>query len=488
MKDTITEGLSTARRKLSQLKDPELYRIEVEPLAKELDLENEARKLAAAGLPTPDQTALTAAEAKTVQRIETARQDYVRWAGTRLNTLNEDLARRDVTVLVNDALAADKAFDRRAASTVSEHGQLVHELAERATVRCRELEDFRTHHRINRPATYPEGSATFARYAVLLALIVVEGVANAYFFSQGLESGLIGGFLAAGLFAAVNLITAFVIGKYAIPLLFHRNPALIVLGTAAAIFAVAWMITIGLTIAHFRDALTADAAEPARAAWAAVKATPFDLRDVMSWLLFSISVLFAVFALFDGVSSDDRYPGYGAVARRAQESRDDYLGELQQIRSNVEEIKTEALAELDGNMQKARTFVTESQALVREKKWIRTQLETALLDAENCLDTLLKIFRDANQMSRGSLPPPPYFESRPTLQKLVLPDFGLDEDRARLEAQERSVEQLVSQADHLRGRIEAAFASHTEQLKPEERRLLTMNVRPQLVGSGTRQR
>ncbi len=486
MKDTIEKGFSSARRKLSQLNQPELDRIDIDQLAKALDLEREAQSLAAAGLPRPDQTALTATEARTVQRIESTRQDFVRWASNRLNALNEDLARRDVSVSVSDALSADKAFERKAAGVTSEHEQLVQELASNAASRERELEDFRSRNGLTRPATYPEGSATFARYAVLLALIVVEGVANAYFFSLGLESGLIGGFLAAGLFAAVNLVTAFVLGKYAVPLLFHRNAAIVLLGAAAAIFAVLWMITVGLTIAQFRDALTADAAEPARAAWLGVKTSPFGLRDVMSWLLFSISVLFAVFALFDGLSSDDRYPGYGAVARRAQQSRDDYLGELQEIRRQLEAFRDEARETIERNLRQARTRVAESQALMREKKWARTQLETALLDAENCLDTLLKIFRDANQMHRGTLARPEYFNTRPTLQKLMLPDFGGDEERERTDAQERLLSELVSQADDVRARVEAAYTACVADLKPEERRPSAMTTRPKLVGTGSR--
>src|SRR4051812_29783121 len=212
MKEALTQGLVSARRKLSQLNHPPLYRIDIEHVAKELDLENEAARLARSGLPAPDQTALSAPESRVVQRVEQARHDFIDWASHQARTLNEGLAERDVTVLVNQALIADRSFDRKAANLVTSREALVHDLADHAVQRNRELEDFRAHNRLTRPATYPEGSATFMRYAVLLALIVFEGAANAYFFSMGLESGLIGGFLAAGLFAAVNLVTAFVLG------------------------------------------------------------------------------------------------------------------------------------------------------------------------------------------------------------------------------------------------------------------------------------
>src|SRR5687768_17310974 len=132
MKEAISEGFTTARRKLSQLANPDLYRINIDQAARELDLENEGRRLAKSGFPLADQTTLSAPEAKAVQRVEKARQDFVQWASVRLNAINEDLAANDVTVLVSEALAADKAFERKSASVLAEHEHLVIELAENA--------------------------------------------------------------------------------------------------------------------------------------------------------------------------------------------------------------------------------------------------------------------------------------------------------------------------------------------------------------------
>src|SRR5688572_2329793 len=139
MKEAISEGFTTARRKLSQLAHPDLYRVNIDQAARELDLESEARRLAKAGFPLPDQTALSVPEAKAVQRVEKSRQDFVQWASVRMNAINEDLAANDVTVLVDDALAADKSFERKAARVLAEHEHLLNELAENAAAREREL-------------------------------------------------------------------------------------------------------------------------------------------------------------------------------------------------------------------------------------------------------------------------------------------------------------------------------------------------------------
>jgi hypothetical protein len=488
MKQAIVEGLSSARRKLSRMHTAGLPRVNVEEVAKALDVEKEARKLGTAGLPPAGQTALTAVEERVVQRMEGARRDCVRWASERVERLNQEYPARDVSILVSQALAADKTFERKAAAVLGEHEHLLTDLAHEAETRERDLADFRARNGLTRSAGYPEGSATFARYAILLALIVVEGVANAYFFSQGLESGLIGGFLAAGLFAAVNLVTAFVLGKYAVPLVFHRNPVVVTLGVLGAVFAVVWIIAVGLTIAHFRDALVAGGEEPARAAWIAFRSAPYELRDVMSWLLFSISVLFAVFALFDGLSSDDRYPGYGRAARRARESREDYIGELQAIRSTLEASKGEALRVIEDNMRAAQDVTAALEIKLREKKWTRTQLEAALLDAESCLSTLIRMFREHNKVHRAGTAVPLYFESRPALTKLALPDFGLEEDRAKLETQQQLVQHLTGQIEHVRANLESAYETAISKLRPDERRLAGRAARPMLVGSSPRPR
>lgn len=461
----VSGGISSAARKLAP-REP--ARIDIDSLSRELDLEKEGWMLAVQNLPAADQTVLTMPEAKVVQRIEKSRREAVAWASGRLDSINEALSSRDVTVLVNHALSVERTFERNAMSRLSEHELLVKELANHAAIRNRELEQFKQRHGITRPATYPEGSAVFARYALLLALIVVEGIANAYFFSRGLESGLIGGFIAAGLFAAVNLLVAFVVGKFGVPYVCHSQIVLKLFGIAAALFGVVWVISMGLTIAHFRDALVGGIAEPARAAWTAFRAAPFELQDIMSWLLFLISVLFAVFALFDGLSSDDRYPGYGAVARRARQAREEYLDEIAAMRKELEALKDAELAALDEDMRKVHSLTAEYANLLREKRWVRTKLEAALLDAENCMETLLRVFRESNFTHRRDGVRPEYFETRPKLSPLVLPDFGSDDDRATLAEQEKLVGRLSNAVEHARLSIQAAFITQSEKLKPAE--------------------
>jgi hypothetical protein len=297
-------------------------------------------------------------------------------------------------------------------------------------------------------------------------MIVFEGALNAFFFSQGLDSGLLGGFVYAAVLATLNLGAAFVIGRAWIPFVLHRRLALRALGMVAIGAAVFCMLGVGLTIAHFRDALTADVTEPARAAWDALRAAPFGLADLNSWVLFAISVAFAVAALFDGLSSDDVYPGYGRCARRARDSKDEYLDQLQEIRDELAQMKDEALESFDEQLQRIQTCIVRYEGLIADKQatWIR--LKAAAANAENCLDALLKTFRDANQLARTDGARPRYFESRASLPKLAMPDLDTARDEAALTRQRALAARLIERAPAIRAHIQASFNTQYDMLKP----------------------
>jgi len=168
---------------------PDLYPLDVANLTKELRLLEEGKRLGNAGLPSHDATALSGPEAGIIQRVEKARQDYVDWAVLRLNVLSQDLGRRNVTQFVNRAREADKEFERKASGLLSEQEGLLRSLGEKVRRRKAELESFQTKHGLAREANYPSSAGLYLRYAILLLLIVVEGIFNAGFFAQGLSTG-----------------------------------------------------------------------------------------------------------------------------------------------------------------------------------------------------------------------------------------------------------------------------------------------------------
>lgn len=445
---------------------PDLYPIDVERIAKDLQLAEQAKRLGEAGLPASEAAVISGPEAAIVQRVEKARQDYVDWGALRLNVLNTDLSRRDITKDVNRARQADQEFERKASALLTEQDAAVRGLGEIARKRKAELESFRAEHQLTREAHFPTGSGSALRYAILVALIVVEGVLNAKFFAQGLDDGLLGGFTEAGIMAGINVGIAFLMGKFAIPYVNHIRVVPKTLGVLALVAAFTVMGCVGLGIAHYRDSLTAGLANPAKAALDVFLATPFHLKDFFSWALFAISVTFGLFALFDGLFSDDLYPRYGSITRRTQMAVDDHEAELNTLRKDLEELKDGELEGLDETLKRAQSDVAVFESLVQDKQMAGSRLATALLDADNSMDALIKRFRTENELHRNGAPRPAYFDRQPDLRPIQPPSFDTTSEESALGEQRDLVSALLAEEQDIRARIQAAFNQQFDRLKP----------------------
>ena len=422
--------------------------------------------MAEAGLPASSALTLSGPEAKIVQRIERARQSSLEWASLRLSIFNGDITAHDPAPHINRALQADEEFTRHASSKLSEQEGLVRRLQKKTSDLSAELLSFRLKHDLSRDGDYPSFAKKFLTFSLLTLLVIIEGVLNAVFFSQGIDTGLIGGFFYAATFAFLNLLVAFSIGAIFVRFIVHRRLWGKLLGLLGIIVATASMLTMGLLIAHFRDALSSQVPEPAAAALESLRATPIELHDIMSWLLFAISITFALVALFDGIFANDRYPGYGRLSSRADTSRSEYEDELEKLRADLQELKSKALRNLDRDVAAAQTAARSLERLLNDKRNLEETLHSVLKDSEGCLPALLGIFRTANEQSRNGLASPKYFRHQPPLIDLRMPEFNHNSDQARLEQSKNTMRHLAEQLQEIRGRIQASFDQQFDRLTP----------------------
>jgi hypothetical protein len=444
---------------------PDLHRINVAKLSEELKLKEQARRLGAGGLPAADSQSLSGPEAAVVQKIETYRQGYFDWAVTRLNLLSLDLGKLRVTSDVNRALNADQEFRRVAETTLSERDSTLRTLASSALNAQAELDTFRATHRLDREARWPQGAKLFMMYSLVAVLLATEGVLNAGFFSHGLDSGLIGGFVVAIASAAVNVCIAFLMGMFFIRYMHHRNRCIKALGMLATVVALALIATVGFGIAHFRDALTSEATEPAKIAYEALRSGALP-NDIMSWGLFGLSCVFGLIALFDGYAMDDPYPGYGRISRRTQVVVEDYDEELDELRAELQKLKQGELDRLDKALKDAQATIAVYESRIEDKDLASLRLQTALQDADNSMAALLSEFRSENELHRDGLARPRYFDKKPALRDLPLPDFSTTADREALRMHEALVKQLLREVQVIRARIQDAFNHQYDLLKP----------------------
>jgi len=458
--------LTQSGRRPSTKGHPDLNPYDVAKLVEDLNLRAEARRLGEAGIPAPDAVRPGGAEAEAIQRVDKVRQDYVDWAVTRLTVINEQLAKFEITQQVNRARQSDKEFERKASSLLTEYESVLRTTGDRARQLDAELSGFKARHGLTRQAVYPSGAGAFFGYAALFFLVVIEGILNSAFFAQGLDSGLIGGAVYAMSLAALNVTIAYVLGRWPSRYLYHRQFGLKLVGGFATLIALVAMVAVGLGIAHFRDALTTGSINAPAQALRAFLDTPWTLNDLMSWGLFGLSVVFALAGFFDGLFANDLYPGYGKVSRRAAEASEDFEEELQSLRTALDELRKEELKYLDDTALAAKVSVARYAGLMDDKRAAKHRLETALHDAANALEAVLRLFRQENEVARNGLPRPAYFDEPTRLVSLMLPNFSTESDERILAEQRHLVEALAAELQEIRARIQAAFNQKFDLLKP----------------------
>ncbi|MEX2164987.1 MAG: hypothetical protein WD823_12200 [Sulfuricaulis sp.] len=448
--------------------NPDLYPIDTERLAKELGVEQEAERLGKRGIPASDAKELTGIEHKIIQVIEKARQSYLDWANDRLTHLNQEINALDIAPVVQKIRQLDAEFERRASALLDAWLSTLKRSVDEMSVRVRDYTDFIAANSLNRAPNYPTGASTYLRYTILGALVLVEGLLNSVFFAQGAWGGLIEGFFYAVLFAAVNIGLAWLYGRHVFPEVFHSHPARKFLGIVLIPVCLAAMVAVALVISHFRDAATSGNMTGAgEFALARIRSTPFELKDIYSWLLAFISFGFAVGAVIDSFGLDDRYPGYGKAHRSLMEARSDYEEDMNAVREELSALKEEVLAELERLLDRAQLNLKRLDEAILHKDTVEKRVGTAFADVDNCIKALIGKFRTSNQVHRVA-PPPKYFSVRPKLRSLDVPDFKVLDDRTKYNEQ-RSLQQSVqSDVQAIRANIQTSFNKQFDRLLPVE--------------------
>lgn len=150
-------------------------------IAKRFHLHDEARKLGEFGLPSFHSKSMTAIEQEVVRYIESVREQ-------KKNKAVGDIAHIDKKIF---ELLSNKSeqkseinpteFERKALIIFNEQNAWLDKLSTAASRKISELENFRQQNNLARDAIFPDSSGLFFRYAVLMLLVILEGVFNAGF-------------------------------------------------------------------------------------------------------------------------------------------------------------------------------------------------------------------------------------------------------------------------------------------------------------------
>ncbi|HYD77543.1 hypothetical protein [Ramlibacter sp.] len=448
--------------------DPQTNPVDVQKISRELRLKEEGRRLGAAGVPADSDASLCSPEEKAVAVIEHARTDYLAWGQLRLKSLQGELDRLDIRKDLRAAADGANEFERLAEAAITANAPELQQLGATATARADEFARFQAEHRRKDLPHYPVGLMKVLAWVFAVFLIAIEALLNASFFAKGLSGGLIDGFVEAAIASMLNVLVCLAVGALAIRHINHVHPFGKLYGMLGLLFAVCFITALGLAVSHYREALVLALDDPQSAAIKNVLADPFGLKQVSSWYLFCISVVFGILAVADGYKLDDRYPGYGKRHRQLAEAQNEYTGAVAQLQEHLEELKADALTKLDRALAQSHVSIASYKSAITDKERCRKDLNNLIFDAEPILKALLSEFRTENKVARAEkgLGVPPSFSTSPQLKDRAddVPDFSTDDDEKNLAEQVRALQEFVDMEPQIRGRIQAAYNARFSSL------------------------
>jgi hypothetical protein len=276
--------------------------------------------------------------------------------------------------------------------------------------RKREKEAFKIENKIKRESNHPK--SIILHIGIILTIILIEMVSNAYFFSKSDPLGFVGGFIQALTLAIVGISLAWVTSRF-IQQTNHINITRKLFFGLLVLLSASLLVLFVLIVGHLRDFQVSNSGfdlnniSPELLAKSFISnGFVFSLAD--SYLMTSVILIFNIIAVIDFYKMDDSYPAYGKITKRFEDAFEE-LNDCRKIQSELLNTnKNKALNEIRDLQKIVETKIAQQANLVamfniKEQQYIR-DIESIKLKTNQLLDD----FRKINLSARKS-PAPNYF-------------------------------------------------------------------------------
>jgi uncharacterized membrane protein YhaH (DUF805 family) len=288
----LYESLSLMLKKKSDNVLPERDDIPgVEDLALELNIDNDARRRGRLNQPDPEATEPDEVESRVHNRINHMAMRHFKRSEEAVGRLRDDINNIFLTPQLE---AAEGILPEMSFSLETFKKQAVRILSQVRQARDRaadDYDDFRKQHRLTRAASYPDSFWLVGGWLFLILLI--ETTLNGFFFAEGSDLGLLGGWMEAFVIACINVLLGFVAGLVCRQLHFHRTSRRPLAGAVVMmLFVIA--IVFNLLVGHYRAAFVENPDIARVIGLENFLANPLNVGDVNSWFLVLLGLLFFV--------------------------------------------------------------------------------------------------------------------------------------------------------------------------------------------------
>lgn len=256
------------------------------------------------------------------------------------------------------------------------------------------------------------------KFAILIFFVVVEALANLFFFAEGNEFGVVGGYLIAIAISVFNVFLFYFLGLFFLKFINSISWPLKLVGVVSWVFTLTALPLFHGLIAFYRQGSVAHSAneiklsslELTKIAWQNLKSLNFDAIDLTSIGLFVVGVGFGLYAAYKGFKTGHPYPGYDP-RYKVYKSHEDKLEQAEgEFRGRYVDAIHDVFKKLKGVVSNQSSVKASLQKLHSQKIEILRRVD--LVDeelSENC-NTLLSRYRAANRLARTSSAPK-YFDT-----------------------------------------------------------------------------
>lgn len=365
-----------------------------------LELDEKGNANGLANYPPEDSEALDDVEAEIVAEVSeyASRAQIDASANFRVygERISELALLRELSTLTG---ASEQAIGDYRATVIKRKGELA--LAKDAIKESyRELDEFKAEHGLKRPAH--RGLQPIYGYSLVGLAWFIESAANTAFLRVNDDAGLIGGFVAAAIVAAFNLVSSAFVGRKIWPYLFFKKGWPRVFAYAMTFFWLIVLVAWNLLAGHFRDAKSAGLPEPESAALTLFADNLFLFDSIYSYGLLGAGLLFAVGAAIAGFKMDDPYPGYGEIYRRHEDRCDDYAEQIDDAMEDLRDIRTEAIEEAEALRDELNSQFRERGNIIASREHLRTRYRDHQAYLEDQANALLSHYRGVNIRARST--------------------------------------------------------------------------------------
>jgi hypothetical protein len=404
--------------------------------------------------PPTSSTVFDEVEARIVERIEAERTaahaavvDQFRVASERLANLDFEGRFAEIR---HAAPAVVSEFKAEAATGRDE----LHGLRRRLTEHEAEKDAFKARHRLDRTPRPPSPAMQTLKIGLIALLLMIETVLNGSFLAKGSELGLLGGTTEAFAFALLNVVGAFLFGRLGLPQMSHRNLLRKLLGLLSLAAFLAFAVALNLALAHYREVSGGLVTGGGEEVMRRLADAPLAFADIKSWLFAGIGFLFAVIACIDGYATVDPYPGFGSIERRLGAARETYIRRKQELIDTLLDVRDEYIESMQDANRDLSVRRGEYEQILEQRTRLARLFDQHQGHLQAVANTLLAMYREANQSVRKT-PPPARFAETWTMERIEIgAELPADDGRADLR---RRIEDAQALLEREVGQMHAAF-------------------------------